>query len=70
MVHHKIFSYRSSRTHRIVENAFGLLQARMRVFSTIMHQNANEVDYEDAQYNLVPEAWREEQISIQGFLDR
>lgn len=43
-VHHeKIYSYRLSRARRVVENAFGLLQARMRVFGTTMHQQPKVV---------------------------
>ena len=39
----KIFSYRLSRARRVVENAFGLMQARLRVFGTTMHQNPTVV---------------------------
>ena len=34
----RIFSYRLSRARRVVENAFGLLQTRLRVFGTTFQQ--------------------------------
>ena len=39
----RIYSYRLSRARRVVENAFGLLQARMRVFGTTMQQEPQVV---------------------------
>ena len=41
--HEKIFSYRLSRARRVVENAFGLLQARLRVFGHTFQQKPNIV---------------------------
>ena len=92
--HEKIYSYRLSRARRVVENAFGLLQARMRVFGTTMQQQPPvvrivtmcgcvmhnlildrypnavfEVDNEDAEHNLIPGAWRQEQNIMEGLLN-
>ena len=39
----RIFSYRLSRARRVIENAFGLMQARLRVFGTTMHQQPEVV---------------------------
>ena len=41
--HERIFSYRVSRARRIVENAFGLLQARFRVFTNSMFVEPRKV---------------------------
>lgn len=38
-----MYSYRLSCACHVVENAFGLLQARIRVFGTTMHQQLKVV---------------------------
>ena len=42
-VKERLFSYRLSRARRTVENAFGLLQMRWRIFGTTMQQDVNTV---------------------------
>ncbi|XP_055308525.1 putative nuclease HARBI1 [Sitodiplosis mosellana] len=39
-----IFNYRLSRSRRIVENAFGILTSRFRIFSTPIHLNVTTVE--------------------------
>ena len=90
----KIYSYRLSRARRVVENAFGLLSARMRVFGTTMNLQPpivktvamcgcvlhnlilqryphapNDVDHEDADHNVRPGAWRDQQHNLAGLLN-
>ena len=40
----KIFNYRLSRTRRIVENAFGLMVMRFRIYRTPIYVNPTKVD--------------------------
>ncbi|XP_064116550.1 uncharacterized protein LOC135222392 [Macrobrachium nipponense] len=75
----RIYSYRLSRACRVVENVFGLLQMRRRVFGTTMQQDiqvcknlalqryplaGTDIDYEDQHHNGVPGTWREESLNL------
>ena len=89
--HEKVYSYRVSRARRVIENAFGLLATRMRVFGTTMQLQPSvvkvvtmcacvihnlildryphlpqEVDNEDADHNVIPGTWRQEQVILEG----